>query len=108
MTIGGLSGLLTAWLLAPGNEMMTGMLLGMVLGMLSQGVSFLVWIPLFGDFEIMIPTMLTGMVSGMLLGMTNTMISLPIEVSSLIGASIGVALTWWVRKRNQDLQGYVQ
>lgn len=103
--IGGITAAAVAATVSPGASMIASMVIGMLWGMAAQAIVFLLLMPLFGAFEIMVPAMLAGMAGGMLTGM--------LAASGIagrggligIGMTIGVAVFGWVWWRNKALQG---
>lgn len=70
-TVGAASGWLTS-IIVPGDwfvlaAMAVGMIVGGIVGLLGA----ILFTPLFGSFEIMLPSSLSGMVAGMALGMVD-------------------------------------
>lgn len=72
------------------------MLAGMVTGMVVASLLSFLWIPLFGDFEVMLPTTLAGMVAGMFMGMIAPMWHPEAVASLAVGALVGLACWLWV------------
>lgn len=106
--IGGLAGLAVTSLIGPSWPMPVAMVVGMALGMLVSILSPLVFTPLFGAHEVMIPSMLTGMLSGMVCGMWAAMQTLSGGTASAIGALIGVGVVVLVWIGNALLHGEQQ
>ncbi len=103
--IGGLAGLLAFWIIDPGWNMLQSVVIGMFVGMLAQIPVFLLFMPLFGVFEIMIPSMIAGMLGGMCNAMIATMYSLPLILGFGLGGAIGAIACMWVYIRNRKLVG---
>lgn len=61
---------------------------GLCVGTLAASVVALLFMPLFGAFEVMLPAMLTGMVAGMAASMLDS--------PALPGALIGLGVVCWV------------
>jgi hypothetical protein len=103
--IGGITAAAVAATVLPGGSMIASMVIGMLWGMAAQVIVFLLLMPLFGAFEIMVPAMLAGMAGGMLTGMLAA--SGITGYGGLIGVGIlvGVAVFGWVWWRNKALQG---
>ena len=72
----------------PSWPWIVAMPLGMGVGALAASGVALVFMPLFGAFEVMLPAMLTGMVAGMTASM--------FESPALPGAVTGLAVVAWV------------
>ena len=106
--IGVLAGLAVSALIGPSWPMLIGMLVGMALGMLVSLLSPIVFTPLFGAHEVMIPSMLAGMLSGMVVGMGAAMQPLSAGTVSALGALIGVGVTVLVWIGNAVLHGEQQ
>ena len=77
----------------------------MALGMLVSLLSPIVFTPLFGAHEVMIPSMLSGMLSGMVVGMGAAMQPLSAGTASAQGALIGLGVTVLVWIGNAVLHG---
>ena len=103
--IGILAGLAAASLVGPGWPMLLGMLVGMAIGMLVSFLGPIVFCPLFGAHEVMMPTMLTGMLSGMVFGMWAAMRVLSTETVAGIGALLGLGMAVVVWMSNARLHG---
>ncbi len=103
--IGVLAGLAASALIGPSWPMLIAMLIGMALGMLVSLLSPIVFTPLFGAHEVMIPSMLAGMLSGMVVGMGAAMQPLSAGTASALGALIGVGVTVLVWIGNAVLHG---
>lgn len=103
--IGGITAAAVAGTVPPGGAMIVSMVIGMLWGMAAQVIVFLLLMPLFGAFEIMVPAMLAGMTAGMLTGMLAA--SGIAGCGGLIGVGmmIGVAVFGWVWWKNKSLQG---
>lgn len=91
-SVGALAGWVGAACMEPGGSMWLGMAYGMVAGM---GIAFLgglLFIPLFGAMEVMVPTMLTGMAASMAGGMTVMLEA--VETGALLaeGAAVGIGV----------------
>ena len=106
--VGILAGLATASLVGTGWPMLIGMLVGMVIGMLVSFLGPIVFSPLFGAHEIMLPTMLSSMLAGMLFGMAAAMQSLSMGTIVGIGALLGFGITVCVWISNARLHGAQQ
>lgn len=65
-----------------------GMIVGMALGMLAGAIGGAIFMPLFGAFEVSLPTGLAGMLAGGIVGMPGARLS-P-ETAILTGAGIGL------------------
>jgi hypothetical protein len=74
--------------IAPSWHPIVAMPLGMCVGSFAASVLALLFMPLFGAFEVMLPVMLTGMVAGM----AAPMVGQP----ALLGIFIGVAVVGFV------------
>ena len=103
--IGVLAGLAASALIGPSWPMLIAMLIGMALGMLVSLLSPIVFTPLFGAHEVMIPSMLAGMLSGMVVGMGAAMQPLSAGTASALGAFIGLGVTVLVWIGNAVLHG---
>ena len=87
--VAGIAGALSAEALIPSWwHPLVSMPLGMFVGGLSGSAVALVFMPLLGLFEVMLPAMLAGMVAGMAAPM--------FERPALAGASMGLAAVAWV------------
>lgn len=105
--IGGITSAGVAAIITPDSWMIVSMLIGMLLGMAAQVIVFILLMPLFGAFEIMVPAMLSGMSSGMLTGMlaaTGVTGSTGIICAGIL---IGIAVWGFVWLRNRTLRGEV-
>lgn len=103
--IGGFTGLCTFWIVSPSWNMLFAMVIGMLLGMVIQVFILVFAMPLFGSFEIMIPSMLTGMISGMIHGMLAAKYSFPSGTVFLVGGGMGLLLGLWIWILNRKLHG---
>ena len=87
--IAGVAGALSADAVIPSSwHPLLSMPLGMFVGGLSGSAVALLFVPLLGMFEVMLPAMLAGMVAGMAAPMFDR--------PALAGASIGLAAVAWV------------
>ena len=103
--IGGITSAGVAATISPDSWMIVSMLIGMLLGMAAQVIVFLLLMPIFGAFEIMVPAMLSGMTSGMLTGMLAASGVAESTVIICAGMLIGVAVFGFVWLRNKALRG---
>jgi hypothetical protein len=90
--IGAVAGLAAGALVDTSWNMLLAMGVMMIVGHLIATVGSLLFTPLFGGFEVMLPGMLTGMESGMIVGMASAMRPLGPGQSALLGALIGLAV----------------
>lgn len=105
---GTLTGVLTAFavrtIVGPQWDMVLAMLIGMAAGMLIHMTLLLLFIPLLGTFEVMMPGALIGMYGGMLFGMRDSMQQtyIPLNAALMVGAVFGLlvvfAVHWWDRQ----------
>lgn len=71
VTVGSASGWLT-FVIIPGDWFaLAAMASGMIIGMIVALFGAILFTPLFGSFEIMLPSSLSGMMAGMALGMVD-------------------------------------
>lgn len=102
---GVLTGLLTAFavrmIVGPQWDMVVAMLVGMAAGMLIHLMLLLLFIPLLGTFEVMMPSAVIGMYGGMLFGMRDTMqqayisLNTAVAVGALFGFLVVFGIRWW-------------
>jgi hypothetical protein len=108
ISIGGLTGLCTYWIVGTGWNMLLAMFLGMVIGMVLPILLFiLIFMPLFGTIEIMIPSMITGILTGISSGIIISLYALPSSLALVIGGGIGVLVCAWIYIRTYQLKGEV-
>jgi hypothetical protein len=103
-----LTGLLTAFavraIIGPQWDMVLAMLVGMAVGMLLHLTLLLLFIPLLGTFEVMIPSAVIGMYGGMLFGMRDSMQQayvsrdMALAVGALFGLVVVFGIRWWDRQ----------
>ena len=103
-----LTGLLTAFavraIVGPQWDMVLAMLVGMAVGMLLHLTVLLLFIPLLGTFEVMIPSAVIGMYGGMLFGMRDSMQQayvsrgMALAVGALFGLVVVFGIRWWDRQ----------
>ena len=103
-----LTGLLTAFavraIVGPQWDMVLAMLVGMAVGMLLHLTLLLLFIPLLGTFEVMIPSAVIGMYGGMLFGMRDSMQQayvshgMALAVGALFGLVVVFGIRWWDRQ----------
>jgi hypothetical protein len=81
---------------------------GMAVGMLASSLVAFFFMPLFGAFEVMLPSMLTGTISGMLVGMLEPMRGPSPAEAAACGSASGIAsiawtyaVTAWVRRNDR-------
>jgi hypothetical protein len=106
---GGVTALAVRMLVGPQWDMVVAMLVGMATGMSVHLVLLLVLVPLFGDFEIMMPGALIGMYGGMLFGMRDSMQQAYVSLGSAcaVGVLWGVLVVLAVRWLDHQLKGEV-
>jgi hypothetical protein len=102
---GAVTGVLTALavrlIVGPQWDMVVAMLVGMGVGMLVHMTLLLLFIPLLGTFEVMMPGAVIGMFGGMLFGMRDSMqqayvpMSTALEVGALFGFLVVIGIRWW-------------
>ena len=103
---GGVTALVVLPIISNSWHMFAAMIVGMMAGMVISIISgALIFIPLFGAMEVMVPTMLSGMFSGMVVGMWATMSSIAPEIALLIGSVFGVASLIFTYSVNRMLIG---
>jgi len=105
---GVLTGVLTAFavrmVVGPQWDMVVAMLVGMTVGMLVHMSLLLLFIPLLGTFEVMMPGAIIGMYGGMLFGMRDSMQqayvswSTALAVGALFGLLVVLGIRWWDRQ----------
>jgi len=108
-----LTGILTALavrlIVGPQWDMVVAMLVGMGVGMLVHMTLLLLFTPLLGMFEVMMPLAMIGMYGGMLFGMRDSMQQayIPLSTALIVGGVFGVFVVfvahWW----NRQLRGAV-
>jgi hypothetical protein len=103
--MGAFVGLGVAGIVGEGWSMRMGMLVGMIVGMGMSLPALLVFCPLFGGLEIILPIMLTGMVAGMGIGMVAAMQGVYLSTAAGIGALIGTGVILGTYMLNARLQG---
>jgi hypothetical protein len=91
-SIGAGAGLAASALVDTSWNMLVAMVVTMFVGHLIAVLGSLIFTPLFGGFEVMLPTMLTGMESGMIVGMAGAMRPLGTGQAAVLGALIGLAV----------------
>ena len=110
---GAVTGLLTALavraIVDPYCDMVLAMLIGMAVGMAVHLGLLLLFIPLLGTFEVMMPGALIGMYGGMLFGMRDSMqqASIPLKTALVVGAVFGLLVVFAVRWWDRQLRGVV-
>ncbi len=87
--VGALVGLAASAMVGEGWNMVVGMAGGMGVGMVLALLSLLVFCPLFGALEVMLPVMLSGMASGMGVGMLASGRALCGSSATGLGALMG-------------------
>lgn len=105
---GTLTGVLTALavraVVGPQWDMVLAMLVGMAVGMVVHLGLVLLFIPLLGTFEVMMPAALIGMYGGMVFGMRDSMqqayipLSGALAVGALFGFVVVLGIRWWDRQ----------
>jgi len=105
---GALTGVLTAFavrmIVGPQWDMVVAMLVGMGMGMFVHLTLLLLFIPLLGMFEVMMPLAMIGMYGGMLFGMRDSMQQayIPLSTALVVGAVFGFFVVfvthWWDRQ----------
>lgn len=93
--VGGLTAWVTQVLVPESWSSILAMGLGMFVGMGVALASAILFVPLFGALEVMLPTSLTGMLVGMGAAMLETMHPLPIRELTLGGMSAGLGVVGW-------------
>ena len=106
--IAGLASVLSSSFIDLGWNMLFAMGVGMLCGMIAQIPVALILMPLLGAFEVMLPAMLAGMLSGMITGMIASNNVLSLSESFLFGSLVGVSVAFWVKIKNNQLQGEVK
>lgn len=110
---GALTGVLTAFavrmIVGPQWEMVVAMLVGMTVGMLTHMTLLLLFIPLLGTFEVMMPGAIIGMYGGMLFGMRDSMQQayVPLSTALAVGALFGLVVVFGIRWWDRQLRGVV-
>ena len=107
------TGLLTAFavraIVGPQWDMVVAMLVGMAVGMLLHLTLLLLFIPLLGTFEVMMPSGIIGMYGGMLFGMRDAMQQDVISLSQAlaVGGLFGFVVVFVIRWSDRQLRGVV-
>ncbi len=106
---GGITALAVRMLVGPQWDMVLAMLVGMAAGMSVHLILLLVLVPLFGDFEVMMPGALIGMYGGMLFGMRDSMQQayVSLGLACAVGVLWGVLVVSAVRWLDHQLKGEV-
>lgn len=110
---GALTGMLTALavriIVGPQWDMVVAMMVGMAAGMVVHVTLLLVFIPLLGTFEVMMPGAVIGMYGGMLFGMRDAMQQayVPRNTALVVGALFGVLVVLGIRWWDRQLRGVV-
>lgn len=110
---GALTGMLTALavrtIVGPQWDMVVAMLVGMAVGMLVHLTLLLLFIPLLGTFEVMMPGAMIAMYGGMLFGMRDSMQQAYVSLHSAlaVGALFGLVVVFGIRWWNRQLIGVV-
>jgi hypothetical protein len=109
MLIGSLTALGVRGLVAPGTDMVVGMLLGTLVGTGVHVILGSLLMPLLGMFATMIPTMVVGMYSGMLFGMRDAMAagSPTLGSAAWVGALLGAVIVLALKAYDRTLRGTV-
>lgn len=106
---GGVTALAVRMLVGPQWDMVVAMLVGMTAGMSVHLILLLVLVPLFGDFEVMMPGALIGMYGGMLFGMRDSMQQAYVSLGTAcaVGVLWGILVVLAVRWLDHRLKGEV-
>lgn len=110
---GALTGVLTALavrvIVGPQWDMVVAMLVGMAVGMAVHLGLLLLFIPLLGTFEVMMPGAVIGMYGGMLFGMRDSMQQAysPLSIALAVGALFGLVVVFGIRWWDRQLRGVV-
>ena len=110
---GALTGMLTALvvrtIVGPQWDMVVAMLVGMAAGMLIHLTLLLLFIPLLGTFEVIMPSAVIGMYGGMLFGMRDSMQQSYVSLNTalVIGALFGLLVVLGIRWCDRQLRGVV-
>jgi len=110
---GALTGVLTALavrlIVGPHWDMVLAMLVGMAVGMIAHLILGLVFMPLLGGFEVMMPGAMIGMYGGMLFGMRDSMqqADVSLRMALAVGAFFGLLVVFGVRWWDRQLKGVV-
>ncbi len=91
-SVGAVAGLTASAIVDSSWNVLAAMVAAMLVGHLIAMLGFLIFTPLFGGFEVMLPGMLSGMESGMIVGMAAAMRPLSTGQAALLGALIGLAV----------------
>jgi hypothetical protein len=88
-TVAGATAGVTAHAVIPASwQPLAAVPLGFLLGVAASSVVALLFMPLFGAFEVILPALLTGMIAGSAASFT--------ERPAIVGPAIGVAVLVWV------------
>jgi hypothetical protein len=106
---GGITAVAVRMLVGPQWDMVVAMLVGMAAGMSVHLILLLVLVPLFGDFEVMMPGALIGMYGGMLFGMRDSMQQAYVSLGTAcaVGVFWGILVVLGVRWLDHQLKGEV-
>ncbi len=105
VTVGAASGCLTSAIVSNDWFTLAAMSVGMIVGMLVGLFGAMPFTPLFGSFEIMLPTSLSGMVAGMAIGMIDTVVGIDWMEAALAGAFLGFICLVGTYALNARLRG---
>jgi len=103
--IGALTAGAVALTVSPSLAMPLAMIIGMLWGMAAQVLVLFVLMPLFGAFEVMVPSMMAGIAGGMVAGMLAVSWLTDITFLIIIGIAVGGIVYGWVCWGNRRLKG---
>ena len=103
--IGAVTAGAVALTVSPAFSMVFAMLVGMLWGMAAQVLVLFVLMPLFGAFEVMVPSMMAGIAGGMVAGMLAVSWLTDITFLIIIGIAVGGIVYGWVCWGNRRLKG---
>lgn len=90
-SVGAASGWLASAIVSQHWWVALAMVVGMIAGVLPGAIGAMLFSPVFGSFEIMLPTSLSGMVAGMTLGMIDAHVGIGGPEAVWGGALVGLA-----------------
>ena len=103
--IGALTAGAVALTVSPALAMPLAMIIGMLWGMAAQVLVLFLLMPLFGAFEVMVPSMMAGIAGGMVAGMLAVSWLTDITFLVIIGIAVGGIVYGWVYWGNRRLKG---
>lgn len=87
---GVVGGTVAAWIVSPGWPMLAGMIGGGVLGMSAMAPALIVFSPLLGAHEVLVPSSLAGAAAGMVVGMRAAQGHAALGEGAVMGVIVGL------------------